>query len=157
MSQEQPAQSKAQVIKAPSDEAVKWPKTVFLAGTTTGPPDWRTGVCDQLSDLPITIFDPLRPDWTDSWTHDVFRHQVNWELSKQEEACVVAVYFGANTAAPISLMELGLCAKDKKAVVYVEDGYPKKGNVKVVCERYNIHVHDNFENFIQSIKTKLGV
>lgn len=145
------------MIKAPSDETAHWERTVFLAGTTTGPPDWRKGICDQMANLPITIFDPLRPDWgDDNWTDDVFRHQVNWELSKQEEARVVAVYFGANTDAPISLMELGLCAKDKKAVVFVEDGYPKKDNVQVVCKRYDIEVHTNMEEFVQSLKAKLG-
>lgn len=157
MSQNQPAEGRAQVIMAPADDKAQWPKTVFLAGTTTGPPDWRTVICDRMADLPITFLNPLRLDWDDGWTDDVFRRQVNWELSKQEEADVVAVYFGANTAAPISLMELGLSAKEKKAVVYVDEGYQKKGNVRVVCERYGIEVHGNLEGFILGIQTKLGI
>ncbi|KAI1866769.1 hypothetical protein JX265_001142 [Neoarthrinium moseri] len=124
----------AQIIKAPSGEAVRHSKTVFLAGTTTGPPDWREMVSGELSSLPVTIFNPLRPDWDDSWTEDDFRKQVDWELSKQERADVVAVYFGANTLAPISLLELGLCAKENKAIVYVQDGYQKKGQVRLIYD-----------------------
>ncbi|KAH6648168.1 hypothetical protein BKA67DRAFT_523248 [Truncatella angustata] len=149
--------SKALVVKAPAavSHSHKNLKSVFLAGPTSGSYDWRGAVIEQLRDEAINIFNPHRPDWDSSWREDLtcapYVEQVRWELEKQEEASVVAVYFGTGTDAPISLLELGLCAKEKRAVVFVEEGYSKKGNVQLVCERYGVELVGNMTGFRDGI------
>jgi hypothetical protein len=152
--------SQAQVIKAPSKEAARHSKSVFLAGTTTGPHDWRETLTALLSDLPITIFNPLRTDWGKEWTEDIscapYREQVEWELAKQEAADVMVIFFGGGTHAPISLLELGLRARLGKAVVCIDQEYTKKGNVQIVCEKYNIEIVDNVAGFRAGIEKLLN-
>ncbi|KAL2257273.1 hypothetical protein VTK26DRAFT_393 [Humicola hyalothermophila] len=106
------------------------PLSVFLAGTTTGtyipgsPSDWRLALTNTILHLPITVFNPLRPDWDCTWREDAtfppFREQVNWELDMQRRAEVLVFYFGPATDAPNGLLELGLClgvgVKEKKLV-----------------------------------------
>lgn len=153
--------SRIQVIKAPSPEAARHARSVFLAGTTSGPDDWRNSVCERLSDLAVTVYNPLRPDWDSSWREEIscepYRKQVEWELEKQELADVIAFYFGADTDAPISLLELGLCAKQRKAIVCVQEGYKKKGNVQIVCQRYGAKLVDRVENLCVELETLLAV
>ncbi len=74
-----------------------------------------------------------------------------------EAADVLAVYFGSNTEAPITLMELGLAAREKgkKCVVACVDGYKKKGNVQVVCDRYGIEMVNNEEELAREVVRKL--
>lgn len=74
-----------------------------------------------------------------------------------EAADVLAVYFGSNTEAPITLMELGLAAREKgkKCVVACAEGYKKKGNVQVVCDRYGIQLVETVEQLTQAVLTKL--
>ncbi|KAK3693247.1 hypothetical protein B0T22DRAFT_449280 [Podospora appendiculata] len=147
----QPAASQpaaAQVVLAPSRPKIAGKRSVFLAGTTsrTSGPDWRETLIDALSCLPVTIFNPLRPDWDSSWREDItfgpFREQVEWELDMQERADVVVVYYGAGTDAPISLLELGLCARSGKAIVACHQHYRKRGNVHIVSQRLGIEFLD---------------
>lgn len=74
-----------------------------------------------------------------------------------EAADVLAVYFGSNTEAPITLMELGLAAgkEGKRVVVACVDGYKKKGNVQVVCQRYGIEVVKDEEELARAVLMKL--
>ncbi len=144
-----PPPQTAQLIQAPARPPITHPTTLFLAGTTTasaGNPDWRATLSATLADLPVTIFNPLRPDWDSSWREDVsfapFREQVEWELDMQDRAALVVVYFGAGTDAPISLLELGLCARSGRAVVVCHRGYRKRGNVEIVCRRLGVEVVD---------------
>ncbi|KAI1403942.1 hypothetical protein F4819DRAFT_484186 [Hypoxylon fuscum] len=139
---------KNRVIKAPSREPFgNRPISVFLAGITTRTEDGdlREALIECLADCPLTFIDPYRPDWDSSWREDItcapFREQVEWELDMQEKADVVVVYFHPATDAPISLLELGLCAStNKKTIVMCPEGYKKRGNVQIVCERHQIEI-----------------
>ncbi|RYP34246.1 hypothetical protein DL767_004369 [Monosporascus sp. MG133] len=148
------SQRKAQIIYAPQrDQQPRGTKSIFLAGTTSpvDPPgaDWRSTLTASLSDLPVTIFDPYRPDWDASWVEDEsfapFREQVTWELDMQDRADLVIVYFHPATKAAISLLELGLVARcgGGKAVVVCPEGYWKRGNVCIVCRRFGIDMVDD--------------
>ncbi|TAQ84246.1 hypothetical protein B7494_g7444 [Chlorociboria aeruginascens] len=130
--------------------------TVFLAGTIDNPPDsyptWRSTLTSSLSYLPITLLNPYTPSWDSSWKEDIsfspFKKQVEWELDMQEVASVVVIFFsgpgrersGEGKMAPISLLELGLAmGRDRgNVVVGVEEGYVKRGNVQVVCQRLGV-------------------
>ncbi|KAF2962686.1 hypothetical protein GQX73_g10888 [Xylaria multiplex] len=155
---------KIQVINAPSEEAPNGAKSVFLAGTTTsvGNVDWRQKLSDALRDHPITIFNPNRPDWDSTWREDVdfkpYREQVEWELKKQEKADLVIVYFHPATLAPISLLEFGLSARiPGKVVAIAPQGYAKRGNVQLVCEKYGIDFLENIDNLHETIIRKLSL
>lgn len=155
-----PPASFPEVICAPARPPPKFQKTIFLAGTTSSSTDWRTAVVAALSGVPVTILNPLRPDWDSSWVERAsfrpFREQVEWEIEMQERADVIVVYFGAGTDAPVSLLEFGLCARSGKAAVVVcEEGYRKRGNVEIVCERYGIQMAADINELSSALRRKL--
>jgi hypothetical protein len=135
--------------------------SVFLAGTTTrtAGPDWRETLTEALAHLPVAVFNPLRADWDSTWREDVtfapFREQVEWELDMQERADVVVVYFGPGTDAPISLLELGLCARARKAFVVCHREYRKRGNVQIVCQRFGLEFMDAAGDWAPAISNKV--
>jgi hypothetical protein len=47
------------------------------------------------------------------------------------------VYFAPDTFAPITLLELGIISQSKEPNE-IPEGFYRKGNVDVVCERYGI-------------------
>ncbi|KAK1722239.1 hypothetical protein CaCOL14_005880 [Colletotrichum acutatum] len=134
-------------------------KTIFLAGTTSKR-DWRKDVADSLAHLPVVIFDPFRPDWDSTWKEDIsderFSNQVKWELDMQERADIIVVYFEPETEGHISLLELGLCARSKgKVIVACPEGYKKRGNVQVVCSRYEIPFVESYEELMWKLVQEL--
>lgn len=136
-------------------------KSIFLSGSISkiNGELWQQTIAKSLSSLNITILDPYRPDWDASWREDIsfapFREQVEWELDMQEKADVIALYFGPEAKAPISLLELGLFARSKKTIVACPDGFWKKGNVQIVCARFGIKLVNNLEELVQSISKRL--
>lgn len=153
----------SQTIFAPSREPPRGLKSVFLAGTTSrvDPTDWRETLASLLSNLPITIYNPYRPDWDSTWREDInftpYREQVEWELEKQDEADMVVVYFHPATQAPVSLLEFGLCARvPGKAIVYCPEGYWKRGNVQVVCRRFGVEMVESVEGLRGAIVRRMG-
>ncbi|KAF5723024.1 hypothetical protein FMUND_2381 [Fusarium mundagurra] len=124
----------------PADKTV----SIFLAGITssTGEPDWREVLTNDLMNHRVTILNPNRPDWDSTWKEDFsdkrWEEQVWWELDMQEAADIIVFMFHPSTDAPISLMELGLAvkSKSKRVIVCAQDGYRKKGNVEAVCKRF---------------------
>ncbi|KAI1141728.1 hypothetical protein F5Y05DRAFT_271882 [Hypoxylon sp. FL0543] len=151
-----------QIVLAPSREPHRGIKSVFLAGTTTKTDDgrdWREVLAESLSELPLTIINPYRKDWDSTWREDItcapFREQVEWELDMQDGADIVVIFFHPVTEAPISLLELGLCARSGKAIVVCPEGYKKRGNVQIVCQKYGIEVAESIEAVKQAIARRL--
>lgn len=156
------AGSRCQVINAPSDEPPRGIMSVFLAGTTSkvDATDWREALCASLSDTPITIYNPYRADWDSSWREDIhfapYRQQVEWELEKQDKTDVVVIYFHPATQAPISLLELGICARvPGKAIVVCPEGYWKRGNVQIVCQKFGMEMVDDVDRLRAAIVRRL--
>ncbi|KKA28490.1 hypothetical protein TD95_003228 [Thielaviopsis punctulata] len=148
--------SKTQVISSPSRERATNNAKIFLAGSTNRNDDWRGRLEAKLvrCNIEATIFNPFRRDW--DWPCDAqderFREQVGWELEKQEAADLVVVYLCPGTKAPISLMELGLCAKTGPSkIVVCPLGYSLRGNVQMVCERYRIEMLDSEDTLADKI------
>lgn len=76
----------------------------------------------------------------------------------QEKADVVVVYFHPATDAPISLLELGLCAStNKKTIVMCPEGYKKRGNVQIVCERHQIEIVESMGELRRAIIYKIPI
>jgi hypothetical protein len=134
---------------------------IFLAGSIElGQAEhWQKKVIDALSDKPIRFLNPRRDDWDSSWSQDInndeFVEQVVWELTSLEMAQIVIMYFDPNTKSPISLLELGLHAKEQKLVVLCPEGFWRKGNVDVVCEYYSINQVDTFDELIEFIRSTI--
>ncbi|OAA56256.1 hypothetical protein SPI_07867 [Niveomyces insectorum RCEF 264] len=156
------AENRSQVIYAPSEDAPRWPRSVFLAGTTSrvDTTDWREVLSVRLSESPVTVYNPYRADWDSTWREDIdfapYNQQVKWELDKQEKADIVVVYFHPATQAPISLLELGLCAQTPgKAIVLCPEGYWKRGNVQIVCQKFCIDMVDSVEELGDAILRRL--
>jgi hypothetical protein len=84
-----------------------------------------------------------------------FHEQVSWELTGIERADVVIVYLDPATRAPISLLELGLIAVSGRALVCCPDGYFRKGNVDVVCQRYRVPQARDLEELIALARERL--
>jgi hypothetical protein len=127
---------------------------VFLAGTIEmgNSEDWQTKVTESLSDRPYTILNPRRDAWDASWEQKIenpqFYQQVNWELDALNKADIIILYLLPDSKSPISLLELGLYASSGKLLVCCPDGFWRKGNVEIVCERYNIPLYENIENLL---------
>jgi len=148
-----------ELITAPEALNIIHP-SVFLAGSIEQDvaEKWQDRVIEALSNLNITILNPRRKEWDASWVQSInnpqFHEQVSWELSALEKADIVIVYFDKNTKSPITLMELGLYANSNKNVlVCCPKGFWRKGNVDIVCERYNVPQYDTLELMINRLKS----
>jgi hypothetical protein len=151
----------ANVIHAPQRPFLDNRPSVFLAGSIEmgAAVDWQSQLIAALAEMPIRIYNPRRPDWDSSWkqTRDDprFREQVEWELDHLERADVIALYLDPATKSPISLLELGLFADSDKLIVCCPEGFWRKGNVDIVCERYGINHCDNFPELVCRVRNNL--
>jgi hypothetical protein len=133
------------VLKPPAPPALDGrTPSVFLSGSIEmgRAVDWQEQVVRALQDLDVVVLNPRRDEWDSSWEQSIdnpsFREQVEWELAGLERASVVACYFAPDTRAPVTLLELGLCARGGRLVVCCPEGYWRRGNVEVVCRRYGV-------------------
>jgi hypothetical protein len=133
---------------------------VFLAGSIDNgeAEKWQDRLIRELSPLDIDgvqIINPRRDDWDSTWVESIddpkFNEQVNWEHDALDDSDFILVYFDPNGKAPITLMEIGMY-KDYPMIVCCPDGYWKKGNVEVLCERNDIVLVNDIEDFIEISK-----
>jgi hypothetical protein len=162
---ELPADAICQVCRPPQWANIKGP-SIFLAGSIEQGKaiDWQSALTAKLAHLPITVLNPRRLEWDASWVQDVsnpqFKEQVDWEMDSLTRADVIALFFDPATMSPISLLELGLHAHDhgiagKKLVVCCPKGFWRRGNVQMVCTRYNIDLVETSEELIEKVTAKL--
>jgi hypothetical protein len=145
----------AKLIQSPA--ALQDGFSVFLAGSIELgiAEDWQTYVEKRLAQVDILIFNPRREDWDASWAQDKgdlhFRQQVEWELNALEKADVIALYFEPSTKSPVSLLEFGLFARSNKLIVCCPDGFWRKGNIDIVCEKYSILQVNTLDELVEKI------
>ncbi len=117
--------------------------------------DWQKRVEDELADYEVTIFNPRRDSWDSGWEqrmhNPVFLQQANWEMDRLDEAKLILMYFSPETKSPISLLELGLHAKNEKLIVICPDGFWRKGNVEIVCYREGIPLFNELSDALTYI------
>ncbi len=147
------------IIKPPSSilKNHKREKLIFLAGSIEmgTSENWQAKVEKYFEAFPeYTLLNPRRDDWDASWEQDFenpnFYQQVNWELKGLEIADTILMYFAPNTKSPISLLELGLFANSKKLLVCCPDGFWRRGNVEIVCEKYDIPIYESLEELLET-------
>lgn len=123
--------------------------------------DWQSEVIATIDRPTVTILNPRRAAWDARWEQSIanppFKEQVSWELEGLERADLIAVYFDPATKAPVTLLELGLYAQSGKLAVCCPEGFWRKGNVDIVCERYAIRQVDTLAELIATIQARLGI
>lgn len=131
--------------------------TMFLGGSIEMgvAEDWQTRITEQLAVYEnVTVLNPRRDEWDSSWeqrmSNPQFTEQVVWELDSLDKADIIIMYFSPETKSPISLLELGLF-KDRRIYVCCPDGFWRKGNVEIVCDRYNITLYNDLDSMLQEI------
>ena len=157
----------AHIVKPPSPVLIDDErKKIFLAGSIEmGKADeWQKRIETTLQDEDIIVYNPRRDDWDSSLKQDInepqFAEQVNWEMDALDDADVIAFYFQPETKSPISLLELGLYAdkaRTKTLIVCCPDGFWRKGNVDIVCQRYIIWSTDSFNEFVKAIADTFNI
>jgi hypothetical protein len=151
--------NEVKVIKAPNN-IKNVTNSVFLAGSIEMGKaiDWQSEIAEKLKDFDVTLFNPRRDDWDSSWEQTIdnadFNEQVTWELDSLDASDKIVFYFDKDTQSPITLLELGLYASSGKCCVYCPDGFWRKGNVDIVCERFKIPMVDNIEGLVKYIKNE---
>lgn len=152
----------ATVLKAPEPYEQDDRMSIFLGGSIDmgAAENWQDRLTKDLSDYnEIVILNPRRDDWDSSWKQDPtegtqFYEQVEWELECQEQADVNIYYFTADSKAPITLLELGLFNDDNVVVCCPKEFY-RYGNVKMVCDRYNINMVETYDDLLKLMRDAL--
>ncbi len=152
----------AKIIKPPQSfkkKDLKNIKSVFLAGSIEmGVAEkWQEKVENILNNKNIIILNPRRDEWDSTWSQDIkntlFREQVEWELKALEMADIIIMYFSPQTQSPVSLLEFGLYARSNKLIVCCPEGFWKKGNIDIVCKKYQIKQVESIEMLINEVKS----
>jgi hypothetical protein len=149
------------VVKAPAQYDPGNAIRIFLGGSIDmgTAENWQDRLAKDLSgysDEDLILLNPRRDDWDSSWVQDPtpgtqFYEQVEWELEQQEEAEGMVYYFAADSSSPITLLELGLFSQSNAIVCCPKEFY-RYGNVKMVCDRYNIVMVETYEEMVTFIK-----
>lgn len=153
----------AEIVTAPNQITEQENYNIFLAGSIEmgSAENWQQKIIDLLSKYKdINILNPRRDIWDNTWEQSVknkaFNEQVNWELDGIEMADLVVFWFDPNTKSPITLLELGvvLGQDETDVIIYCPDGFWRKGNVEVFCERVNrtAYLHKNQDEFLQHLE-----
>jgi len=109
----------------------------------------------------VVLINPRRDAWDASWkqakTNPQFAEQVNWELDCLEVCNAAIMYFDPATKSPISLLELGLFARERgkrhpKLHVICPKGFYRRGNVDITCERYGVPIFPSVKAAVDHIK-----
>lgn len=145
-------------VKAPSPPGLQ--RRVFLAGSIEmgKAEQWQERIVATLSAAgsgDLVILNPRRDDWDDSWEQRAddprFAEQVGWELDMLDAADVVVTYFAPGTKSPVSLLELGLCARSGKLKVCCPEGFWRRGNVEMVCRRHRVPLFETLDDLIADL------
>ena len=152
-----------QIVKAPNryeDLPHPW---MFLAGSIEmgAAEKWQDVICQNLMEYNGTILNPLREDWDSSWieskNNPQFRDQVGWELDGQAESDIIVFYFDPKSKSPITLMEFGMFGpeSDRQIIVCCPEGFWKKGNVDIVCERHQLQTEPELHDLVDALRREV--
>jgi len=156
-------------VELPTCKMIKPPKkfdfstdqtkpVVFLAGSIDmgDAIDWQQEVYQSLQFIDCVVLNPRRDDWDKSWKQEKdnpqFREQVEWELKGMEQSNLIAMCLTKKSKAPISLLELGIHAAEGKMIVCCPEGFYRKGNVDIVCEKYGVPVLSSYTDFQNEVR-----
>lgn len=124
--------------------------------------NWQQQVENELTGLDnVCLLNPRRTDWDAGWKQEKanpqFNEQVSWELEGLEQADIIACYLAPETKSPISMLELGLFARSGKLVVCCPEGFWRKGNIDIVCERYQVRQVGSLTEMVEYLKSTINL
>lgn len=146
-------------IQAPNifDKSVK-DISIFLAGTIDMGKsfDWQKDLLGKLQHLPnLVVYNPRRDDYDPSWPqttdNPLFVEQVNWELDHLEKVDIILIHYEPGSTSQISLLEHGLFWH-QNMYIHCPEGFSRKGNIDIVCNRFSISQIQNLEDIIEIIQ-----
>jgi hypothetical protein len=135
---------------------------VFLAGSIDNgrAVDWQADITGRFAGHDITVLNPRRDNWNADLDNDisdsVFRAQVEWELDALDAATYIVFYFAPGSQAPVTMAELGLTARSGKVVVCCPRGFYRRGNVQIICRRFDIPLVSSIEALAETIITTVA-
>lgn len=137
--------------------------SLILFGTIEKSPtdNWASNLSATLSDLPIQILNPRRDDWDSTWREEVsftpFREEVEWEMAHPEKVGLIVMCFKAGSMCPITLLELGMHAArfGERVVVCCEEGFYKRGNVEIVCGKFEVEYVKTLEELEKIVRKRM--
>lgn len=128
--------------------------TVFLAGTIDmgNSVDWQMVAATLFREKKgkYILYNPRQAEWHPEREGEM-DYQVNWELEHLEKAQHILMVFLAGSQSPITLLELGLHARDGKLHVVCPEGYFRYDNVRITCQRYGVPLYKTVEEAVQRI------
>ena len=68
---------------------------------------------------------------------------------------MITLYFYPGTISLTSLMGLGLFIKTKKIVICCPDGFYGRGNVQVICNKYDVKLIETLNELVEEVKDKI--
>ena len=140
---------------APTD--TKGYTSVFLAGTIDmgSAVDWQAEAAElfRVKEGNYLLFNPRQEEWHPEREGEM-DYQVNWELEHLESADYILMNILPGSLSPISLLELGLHARDGNLLVVCTPGYSRYDNVRITCARYSVPVFSTLEDAVNAIKEK---
>jgi len=152
------------VLKPPAPIDVGNKFSIFLAGSIEmgKAEDWQYRISKTFEDYSdnLVLLNPRRDGWDwntkQSINNTTFKGQVDWELDALEAADLIMYYFVPGTMSPISLLEFGLYANTTKhIIVCCPEGFWRKGNIDVVCDRFIIPLFDDLNMVVEELHNKL--
>lgn len=135
------------------------PLKLFLGGTIDNgnSENWQKTLIDALNGVdtvhPIMVYNPRRDEWPSQGDKAEISRQIKWELHHLELSNLIVMNILGDSKSPISLMEIGLFAKDNKLIVFCPKEFYRFENVMEVCERYRIPLYTT--NDISMIRDKV--
>jgi hypothetical protein len=116
---------------------------------------------EVLESSDCVILNPRRNQWNSRieqrFSNPEFSGQVERELDGQEADGFILMYFAPGTRAPITLLGLGLFAKSGKLLVCCPEWFWRRGNVEVVCARYQIPAVARLQDLVDFARSKTQV
>lgn len=155
-------------IKPPT-ELLKDPTRydIFLAGSIEQgkAEEWQKAFYEEIYKMRpkpnVAMFNPRRDDWDPNWDaikdKKKLEEQIEWELEHLEKANLIVMYLQPGTISPVSLLELGLFAREvyvmkKQMIVLCPEGFHRKTNIDVVCQYYDITMAKDMNDLIKKTK-----
>ena len=120
--------------------------SVFLAGTIDNgnSKNWQKEVIEEFRNINLPynldIFNPRVKEWNPNSTTKDIEFQIKWEQEHLDKADLICMVLSDNSKSPISLLEMGLYAHSGKLIVFCTDKFYRYDNVRLTCEKYNIHL-----------------
>ena len=134
-------------IKAPNFFKYKESKSIFLSGSIEQgtAEEWQKRFIKEFENKNVVFFNPRRDNWNKDEEIDT---QVNWELCALDYCNLIVMYFDPKTTSPITLLELGLYVNCESIIVCCPDGFWRKDNVKIICEKYKVPLYNTFNELV---------